>query len=115
MSLSPLVEVEDALEQAGKPPGPCVMVVFGATGDLTQRKLVPALYNLEKAHLLPDHFAVLGVAIDELPEDEFRNKVTHFLQTEDHSSGAWEHFHECLYYQRGDFGDVLRIHRRAGD
>ena len=105
MSLSPLVEVENELEQAGKPPGPCVMVVFGATGDLTQRKLVPALYNLERAQLLPDHFAVLGVAIDELPEDEFRNKVTHFLEAEDHSSPAWEHFHECLYYQRGDFGD----------
>ncbi len=40
---------DDELEQAGKPAGPCVMVVFGATGDLTMRKLVPALYNLEKA------------------------------------------------------------------
>src|SRR3974390_1442226 len=47
MSLSPVTEVDDELEQAGKPAGPCAMVGFGATGDLTMRKVVPALYNLE--------------------------------------------------------------------
>ena len=86
MSLSPVTEVDDDLEQAGKPAGPCVMVVFGATGDLTMRKLVPALYNLEKAHLLPQEFAVLGVAIDDLSLEEFRKKVTRFLQAEDHGA-----------------------------
>ena len=96
---------DDELEQAGKPAGPCVMVVFGATGDLTMRKLVPALYNLEKAHLLPEHFAVLGVAIDDLSLEEFRNKVTRFLQTEDHGAQAWDRFQHSLHYLRGDFGD----------
>src|SRR5215467_5126761 len=84
MSLSPVTEFDDELEQAGKPAGPCVMVVFGATGDLTMRKLVPALHNLEKAHLLPQEFAVLGVAIDDLSLEDFRKKVTRFLQAEDH-------------------------------
>ncbi len=105
MSLSPLLEVEDDFEQAGKPPGPCVMVVFGATGDLTMRKLIPALYNLEKAGLLPHEFAVLGVAIDELNPEDFRKKATRFLQAEDHGNEAWERFQQCLHYQRGDFAD----------
>ena len=105
MALSPVTEVDDELEQAGKPAGPCAMVVFGGTGDLTMRKLVPALYNLEKAGLLPQEFAVLGVAIDDLSLEEFRKKATRFLQAEDHGSEAWDRFQQCLHYQRGDFGD----------
>src|SRR5271157_2855031 len=105
MLLSADTEVGDEFEQAGKPAGPCAMVVFGATGDLTMRKLVPALYNLEKAGLLPQEFAVLGVAIDDLSLEEFRKKATRFLQAEDHGSEAWERFQQCLHYQRGDFGD----------
>ncbi|MGB8770976.1 MAG: glucose-6-phosphate dehydrogenase, partial [Candidatus Korobacteraceae bacterium] len=105
MSLSPVTELDDELEQAGKPAGPCAMVVFGATGDLTMRKLVPALYNLEKASLLPQEFAVLGVAIDDLSLEEFRKKATRFLQAEDHGTEAWDRFQQCLHYQRGDFGD----------
>ena len=66
MALAPVTAIDDELEQAGKPAGPCAMVVFGATGDLTMRKLVPALYNLGKAHLLPREFAVVGVAIDDM-------------------------------------------------
>ena len=66
MALAPVTAIDDELEQAGKPAGPCAMVVFGATGDLTMRKLVPALYNLGKAHLLPKEFAVVGVALDDI-------------------------------------------------
>src|ERR1700736_5649584 len=43
-------------------PEPCVVVIFGASGDLTKRKLLPALYHLEQAGLLPEDFAVVGVA-----------------------------------------------------
>ena len=82
------------------------MVVFGATGDLTMRKLVPALYNVEKARLLPEEFAVLGVAIDDISLDEFRKKVTRFLQAEDHGAEAWDRFQQSLHYLRGDFGDT---------
>ena len=42
---------------------PCVMVIFGAAGDLTKRKLIPALYNLKHSQLLSDSFAVIGVAL----------------------------------------------------
>ena len=41
---------------------PCIMVIFGAAGDLTKRKLIPALYNLKKSNLLSDNFAVIGLA-----------------------------------------------------
>src|SRR3977135_4607975 len=51
---------------------PLVMVIFGATGDLSARKLLPAIYNLAKQRLLPAGFAVLGAAIDDLSDDAFR-------------------------------------------
>ena len=47
---------------AAQPAGPCVLVIFGAAGDLTRRLLLPALYNLRRAGLLPDAFAIVGVA-----------------------------------------------------
>ncbi len=56
---------ESALSTAAKPerkPDPCLVVIFGASGDLTKRKLLPALYHLEQASLLPEDFAVVGVA-----------------------------------------------------
>src|SRR5258707_15660422 len=43
-------------------PDPCIVVIFGASGDLTKRKLLPALYHLEQSGLLPKNFAVVGVA-----------------------------------------------------
>src|SRR5215469_8398041 len=105
MALAPVTAIDDELEQAGKPAGPCAMVVFGATGDLTMRKLVPALYNLGKAHLLPKEFAVVGVAIDDISLDDFRKKVTRFLPEQDLGSEACEHFQQFLQYMRGDFGN----------
>jgi glucose-6-phosphate 1-dehydrogenase len=54
---------------------PCTMVIFGASGDLTKRKLLPALYNLRKAGLLSDHFAVIGAARSGMTDDEFRRQA----------------------------------------
>ncbi len=81
------------------------MVLFGASGDLTKRKLVPALFNLAKAKLLPTNFAVVGVSFDDLTLEHFRDQVTSFLQPADRGTEAWEWFTQRLYYQRGDFGD----------
>jgi glucose-6-phosphate 1-dehydrogenase len=85
--------------------GPCAMVLFGATGDLTMRKLVPALYNLVTANLLPQEFAIVGVAIDELNLEEFRNRVTGFLQPEERGTEKWS------YYEYGDFADPVTYSR----
>jgi glucose-6-phosphate 1-dehydrogenase len=96
---------QNEYQQIGKAAGPCVMVLFGASGDLTMRKLVPALYNLAKAKLLPKDFAVLGLSHDELSLEQFRDQVTHFLRAEEHGTEAWEWFTQRLYFQRGDFAD----------
>jgi glucose-6-phosphate 1-dehydrogenase len=53
----------------------CIMVIFGASGDLTTRKLLPALYNLGRADLLSREFAILGFAKDEISEEDFRKRV----------------------------------------
>ena len=90
-------------EFAGKVAGPCVFVLFGAAGDLTKRKLIPALFNLVKAKLLPDTFAVMGVSVDDLDPDTFRKQVSEFLPTNDPAAVEW--LHTRLNYERGDFAD----------
>ena len=79
---------------------------FGASGDLTKRKLVPALYNLVKAKLLPKTFAVMGVAFDDLTRDQFRDQVTSFLNAEDRGTEDFKWFCDRLYYLRGEFGST---------
>src|SRR3979411_3544172 len=86
-------------EYAGKSAGPCVFVLFGAAGDLTKRKLVPALLNLVRAKLLPDNFAVIGVSVDDLSLEDFRNQVTSFLPAGSDSAAALEGFRKRLCYE----------------
>jgi glucose-6-phosphate 1-dehydrogenase len=90
-------------EFAGKVAGPCVFVLFGAAGDLTKRKLIPALYNLVSAKLLPDTFAVMGVSVDDLDVEAFRKQVSEFLPAHDGTVYNW--LRSRLFYERGDFGD----------
>src|SRR5688572_23765804 len=59
----------------GVPAPPCAMVIFGASGDLTKRKLIPAIHNLATHRLLPTDFAVIGVARTEMSDDDFRNRI----------------------------------------
>lgn len=72
-----------------------ILVIFGASGDLTKRKLIPALYSLFKQNLLPKNFAVLGASRSSLTDGEFRNKVSEFLPNEEDLSK----FTELLFYQ----------------
>jgi glucose-6-phosphate 1-dehydrogenase len=101
-------EAKPATRRPGKPADPCVMVIFGAAGDLTQRKLIPALYNLAKAGLLPHEFAIVGMARGAMSTDDFRQKVAEDIK---HYTGAdadstiWEWFSQRLYYTRGEFQD----------
>lgn len=86
---------------------PCTMVIFGATGDLTKRKLMPSLLNLAKDGLLDGNFAVLGVAIQAMTDDEYRAKVEADLAELDPDAltfDNWRWFRERLYYMAGDFG-----------
>jgi len=61
-------------------PEPCVLIIFGASGDLTQRKLMPALYSLAYRHLLPERFAVVGAARSDLTDEEFRERMKAAVQ-----------------------------------
>src|ERR1700722_3639540 len=68
--------VAAAPPRIGKQGDPCVMVIFGAAGDLTGRMLIPALYNLARAGLLSKEFAVVGVARTQLSNDDFPKRVS---------------------------------------
>ena len=92
-------------EFAGKVAGPCVFVLFGAAGDLTKRKLLPSLFNLVQAKLLPDNFVVLGVSVDDLTVEAFRTQVSEFLPSGPDAADHLNWLRERLFYERGDFGD----------
>ena len=64
-----------ATRPAAKKADPCSLVVFGASGDLTHRLLVPALYNLAAGGLLPDQFTLVGVARSEMSDQAFRDDL----------------------------------------
>ncbi len=103
MSATAAANPETATPFAGQVAGPCVFVLFGAAGDLTKRKLIPALFNLVQAKLLPDAFALLGVSVDDLNDERFRDQVSEFLPC--HDGAAYDWLRSRLFYERGDFGD----------
>ena len=74
-----VVESDIKSERAGQAGDSCVMVIFGASGDLTKRKLIPSLYNLSRSNLLPREFAVVGSASSEINTEEFRKKIRQSL------------------------------------
>src|SRR5713101_4473286 len=95
-------------ERKGEPPGPCLMVIFGASGDLTKRKLIPALYNLLRSGYLPENFTVIGFAIDALSTDQFREALTKAaseLSEEQIEPESWNNLVQRIYYMQGDFAD----------
>jgi glucose-6-phosphate 1-dehydrogenase len=92
----------------GRPADPCIMVIFGAAGDLTRRKLIPALYNLAKAQLLSREFAIVGVSHNKMSDDEFRKKLAddiHQYAGDGVDSDIWEWFTRRLYYVAAEFDD----------
>src|SRR5579859_7305179 len=96
-------------EQAPQPGDACVMVIFGAAGDLTKRKLLPSLYNLASSKLLPERFAIIGVARDELSTESFRDKLGAEIQefaTGKVDQAIWKSLASRLYYLQGNFDDA---------
>src|SRR5450432_2932821 len=97
-----------AKPRVGRVADPCIMVIFGVTGDLTKRKLIPSLYNLASQGLLSREFAVVGVARNPLTNEEARAKLTEDFKQ--FASGPidqdlWEWFVRHVYYAAGDFDD----------
>jgi glucose-6-phosphate 1-dehydrogenase len=86
-------------------PEPGVMVIFGASGDLTSRKLVPALYDLAAQRRLPLEFAVVGISRTEMSHDEFRGKLRKALEEQrsgEVSDDVWDSFSHGIFYMPGD-------------
>lgn len=100
--------MHEADQRAGRPADPCVMVICGASGDLTKRKLIPALCNLATNHLLPREFAMIGFARNELTHESFRDQLSQEIKT--FATGTvdpemWDWIRQRLYYVSGDFQD----------
>ncbi len=88
---------------------PCVVVIFGATGDLTSRKLFPALYNLARDGQLPSHFACVGFARREKTHEQFRGEmqkaVGEFSRVKPLDENLWSSFNNQIYYHSSNFDD----------
>ena len=109
-----MAELAEKPQAAAPPPrigklgDPCVMVIFGAAGDLTGRMLIPALYNLARAGLLSRDFAVLGVARAQMSDDDFRKRVYDDIKEycgDCVDSDLWQWFSQRFYYVTGNFDD----------
>ncbi|HSU58597.1 MAG TPA: glucose-6-phosphate dehydrogenase [Bryobacteraceae bacterium] len=96
-----------------KPAGPCAMVIFGAAGDLTKRLIVPALYNLACANLLPKDFAVVGVDLAEHTNEDWHASLADMLQSFVKSEGrsgkvdqeVWKWLTSHMSYVQGDLNN----------
>jgi glucose-6-phosphate 1-dehydrogenase len=89
-------------------PAPCVLVIFGASGDLAQRKLMPALYSLAFRRLLPDHFAVVGAARTEESDEDFRERMKEAVQKharDEFKQDVWDELATGMRYSTLDFSD----------
>src|SRR5690242_17411139 len=80
-------------------PQPCGMIIFGASGDLTERKLIPSLFHLFKRKLLSKNFYILGCARTAMSDEGFREKLREGLQKngKDGDAGAVDEFLKILY------------------
>ncbi|MGN6463362.1 MAG: glucose-6-phosphate dehydrogenase [Pseudolabrys sp.] len=91
-----------------QPAPPCVLVIFGAAGDLTKRLLVPALYNLRRSRLLPNKFSIIGIARadkdDNAFRDEFESSMAGFAKNSEEIAD-WKWLRERMSYLKGDLED----------
>ncbi len=89
-------------------PAPCAMVIFGVSGDLTARKLMPSLYDLAVGQPLPEGFSIVGVSHRDWSEEEFRAKMREAVAESARNpltDESWESFARGLFYVRGGFED----------
>ncbi|NGX45730.1 MAG: Glucose-6-phosphate 1-dehydrogenase, partial [Chlamydiae bacterium] len=89
---------------------PCILVIFGATGDLTARKLFPAIYNLAREGQLPSQFAVVAFARRDKSHAEFRDEmkqaINKFSRVKPIDESIWKTFQEQIFYHKSEFHDA---------
>src|SRR5262245_4744720 len=90
-------------------PEPCAIVIFGITGDLAKRKLIPALYNLFVDHAMPERFAVVGLTrgsdSPEQQREKFRATTADFGRRKSVDPDAWRKFAEAFEFVHGQIDD----------
>ena len=98
----------DRAEIEGEVAPPCGLVIFGASGDLTKRKLVPALYNLAKYRVLSERFFVVGMARRGMTHETFRQQLREEMNQSECpvDPAVWDWFSKRLYYVSGDLNDA---------
>ena len=105
------------LEAGRKAVEPCTVVIFGASGDLTARKLIPALYHLDKDKEVPATFQVIGVARREKTDDswreELRTALNQFSRTKPVDDAVWGEFSKRIFYCEGDISDAATYAKLA--
>ncbi len=85
---------------------PCIVVIFGVSGDLTHRELIPALYALNCKNLLPKPFAIIGFARRDWNDDSFRQEIKSTMKKVDEcGEEEWERFANNIFYVKGNFND----------
>src|SRR5262249_12736524 len=104
-------------QRLARTPEPAAVVIFGASGDLTTRKLMPALYNLSLHQMLPPETAIVGVARSEMDDDEFRSRmragVDSYSRTKPPDADVWDGFARRLSYLPFSFDDSDGYERLA--
>ena len=83
---------------------PCLIVIFGASGDLTKRKLIPSLYHLYREGLMPPRFGVVGISRSKLSDDDFRQRLHNFAQEmgKPYDDDVWADFAPLVHYHAAD-------------
>ena len=97
---------------------PCVLVLYGASGDLAKRKLIPAVYEMAHEKLLPDGFALVGYARSEMSDEQYRAEcrqaLDKFARTKPVDEAVWKRLEKSFYYfQASDYGSAVD-HERLG-
>src|SRR5690349_15855819 len=89
---------------------PCILVIFGASGDLAKRKLIPAIYELAREKLLPEKFALVGYSRSPMSDDEYRKEcreaIQQFARTKPVDPNLWSRIERNASYVQGDYGSA---------
>jgi glucose-6-phosphate 1-dehydrogenase len=101
-----MIEVQQQGMLKGRPPDPCVVVIFGASGDLAHKELIPSLFALHCHRLMPEHCAVIGFSRRRFSDDEFRKEMFDAVKKDSIcGEDQWNEFAKNLFYIPGDFKD----------
>jgi glucose-6-phosphate 1-dehydrogenase len=115
---APATQAKQESSSGAVPPAdPCILVVFGASGDLTKRLLIPALYNLSCDRLLSNRFALVGMSRTELSSEQFRAQLSEdikkFTTRAQVDPQIWQNFVSRVHYVTGDYDDAPAFERLA--